>query len=651
MPSPLTARPPSLPRASTSPARMDGAATRDPSPEVSTPTLFEATVPLPPSRKSSNASTVPRPAKTRSRASTLQSLQVRQGPSGPALDAGPATPAASSDGGDIGELPAAARASGVRRLLHAARALLPGGQPVPDLEAGAERQPLLTRPARGPRPVLPTGFDDVVVRQGERLEVRHPVLHSLMTCAQARGAEVDEGALSMHPPDDIAGRYERLKGLFEVTEVELRDGSSAKVEAPLLPSVLLRVLKEGESALSSNPAAAEQIRQVGRDMKIGGDDGVATPVGEALRDASAADLQLKLGAAALMAEMRKKGFDAVSGAFWGASLGGGLAIGLLSKLAWTQPMTRTLFGEDVDPATLGSVARIILSTIESVETVPAETFDAVVGSKLSGRIGGQAFGLGVGDVKDGLEAGVIAGISILPSNLITHFPTGHSGLDQVISLVSKQLAVFGCGAIVPIGLAKQRGDLDAAFVQSVKNGQQAPAPAGVDGRAFTQELTREVMALTPDSESAQKALVITALAGLIPWLAEFYLKAPKVALDLMQRTIFNPIETTALNSILILAEHVGGLDGWVTTDARKNEQLFSLVLDRGAGGPPITSGDLAAIYQPNGELLGPAGRLLDRGLSSVSDGVAWPLRMAGWVGPSRAQSTDFQAVQRGAEQV
>ncbi|MGF6851282.1 hypothetical protein [Paraburkholderia sp. CI3] len=512
-----------------------------------------------------------------------------------------------------------------------------------------EKQPAIT---------IPKGYKGEVTRSNDGLVSSSPVIRKLLAFAAKSGCDLKAidlntgRSLGLEPPSQIIEGHKAFREACTVKTLHYKNGQSTEADVNLSLTVLMRVLKEGKSAFADGATIPGRDGQLQHPYDFLRDLGTSVvsdnePLKDAIENAlkTDPDASAKLAATWLYKIETKKEFNKDGVYAWFASLGAGAGFGTaLEKVVLDLPKQK-IFGKDFDPMALPSATRAGLAFWDALPAVFVETLDATIVKKFLDKIDGGSWKPTMEDLKEGLQSGVIAGFAAMPFNTVEYFKTGSPVADQFIKLFANQLAIFGAGSIIPMNLKKNGDQMDAAIVESIGSEFMARVPAGQDPRKFIQDMRTETMKVSPGSSVSQKALAVTCLLGLIPFLAENLAHAPKEVLDILQRTIFNPVEATAINSSILLAQYFG-LGDLITTDGKKNEQLFELVLDKqkqDGEKAKITTHDLRAISEPPGELLARVGRLFQSGFAAAA---AFPELFY-----EKGRKTDYASATRGDQMV
>lgn len=505
----------------------------------------------------------------------------------------------------------------------------------------------------------PTISGGVVFGADGSVSATHPVLASLVhacatisptTCKSPAG-RASSGTLSLAPPDSILAMHKIFRAGATFDDLNLG------------MIVLWRALTEGAGGLGKKKAflnndAATFLREVGRRVEVTGfpaisalvkaEPDVSTESGEKL-----ADLQLRVGAAMMMSIERQKELDWYTGGFLAASMVGSGLLGWGSSVG-IDKLEKSKFGQNFTSDSLSSGQKFAAAMLDSLEAFLPELYDAMVVSRLQEYVGSRDkkdLVPSFSDFAGAAKSGVTAVFGTMPQAILDRFKVEPPALREFLSFAFNEVAVFACGAIVPYELSAQEGKLRAAIVSATEDGLLAPAPAGESGKAFADRLTSNVLAIQPGTELAQKSLGYAAMYGAAGWLTAAA-GVPARALSVLQRTLYNPVEALSLNMASFFAKKIGGLDGWITTDQRKNEQLLSLALESAAQGRQPTDADLNGIFQPKGEIMGPLGRGLNKAMSTAGGAVAAVVRagaeLTGLV--DRKQPLNYDALTRGNAQ-
>jgi len=404
----------------------------------------------------------------------------------------------------------------------------------------------------------------------------------------AQGANVQ---LTMSAPDNIVTLHKLVQSACSVDKIGANlvmkePGADAEVEANVTLALLRRVMTEGPAAIGKNAAVGgggtmlEALRRAGTPT-FTGDAALSKSINDALAASAeehGGDEAAALGAAWLYGMERRKQLDSVGAAAWLMSLGGSGGIGAAAEYGAIKPAENKLFGAGFKPQDLTAGQKLLSGALHAAGALPPEAFDSVVISKFINHLEGESMVPALADAKQGLTAGAIAAAAAYPAALVEAFKEAMPpAVKAVASLLTTEIATFGAGAIVPIELAKARVNTKAAILQAIADGRMAPVPQGQDPEAFIDQLTAKCLDDSVGTETAKKSLAIAAGVGTLPWMAEMAGASPEV-LDILSRTLLNPVEISSLNVTIGLAQWAGGKDGFITTDARKSEQLAHMAM-------------------------------------------------------------------------
>jgi hypothetical protein len=143
-------------------------------------------------------------------------------------------------------------------------------------------------------------------------------------------------------------------------------------------------------------------------------------------------------------------------------------------------------------------------------------------------------------------------------------------------------------------------------------------------KKYIHDLVDTAVGMSAAGEVAQKSFTYAGGFGLAGW-ATKAAGASARTMAILTRTIYNPVEVLSLNIAMLVDKYLGGKDGLVTTDQRKNEQLIELAARSAQRGYLPTLAKIDAIMHPRGELVGTIGR----GINSV---ITAPFKAAMWGG-------------------
>jgi hypothetical protein len=476
---------------------------------------------------------------------------------------------------------------------------------------------------------------------GANVSSDNRLIRELIGIARKRDPNIalpDNTSVRFEPPKFLAANHARLRDHYTINKLLLKSGGTKETRINLTLALLRRFLLEGRSAFGRDAIIRRQSGEPGVPaydwlVKIGRGSQVRTGelAGGPLQEAFEAKLQeddetaARVGAAWIHSLETNKylGWENLAAIAIAEVNSAGLGA-LIEELAITRPL-KSHFGKNFVSNDLPIDIKRGLVFGDAASAIPIETIDATLVDAFKNFIDTRQKELpSFEQVVDGFKAGLVSFLGALPSSALSYFSTGSLPGDAILNLLANQLAVFSSGWILPMGQKSQEDETQAALVESIASGYMGQVPSDQKPRDFLRNLTREVMMVSPGSQTAQKALALTSLIGLAPFLVGQFGHVTAETQALLQRTIFNPIETLAMNSVIVFSKHLGLPDRvggqLFTTDTQKERALMALVLNKSTtSNKTITPKDLSKIFQPLEDTLGfgPSGRGINRGLTSL----------------------------------
>jgi hypothetical protein len=528
----------------------------------------------------------------------------------------------------------------------------------------------------------PKGYRAPVHQSGGSWTSSDPVIDALVKWAAVKVNEdgrviAREGeTLRLEPEGGIEAHFRAFAAGCHGQNMSLvEDNTSQSKEATI--AVLQRVLVEGRAAFGDDAhftlPSGEPYRGRGRGPNEGpqhpydylADIGRSSvPEGEGLQktvhDLMREDdvMAARVGTVFLLEMATKKNLDWSTLVPLGASVGTSFAIGYGVGGQALDAAKRALFGtSDSQDMTVGG--KVGSTFLEAAPALVAETLDSAIVQNFVNKIQGDDWDWSWDTWKDALKAGVVSAVTALPTTAQAYFSTGSPVADDVLNFITNQIGIFGSGWILPLGSKQNEDTTNAALMKSIEDGFMAPAPAGEDGRAFVNRLTKEAMKVSASQAIVQKSLALTNVLGLLPAVIQAVMSAEKIStekqqaiIETLQRTIFNPVEAISMTASLGLAVHAGWKNGSVTTDEEKNRQLMALALSKPSGTDQnLSPEEIRKIQQPSmAEFLGPMGGFIQRVLVGAIRGSEALTAAVG--GPqSESRQINYDAATRDVNQV